>query len=159
MQPYAERSAFLALIEEQAIIPEELLPAPSTTTESGPPGPCDIAALDELLERLRHVQIYLSQYPDEAEEKLIGQILDFAKMLKSKIPMTSTHDQFESSRMLRVALVQVPTTMLQRIQRNPRTIVVICYFYATALAVAPLFPAMGAMVSQISIYILSVLIT
>ena len=59
MQPYAERSAFLTLIEEQAIIPEALLPAPTATTETRPPEPCDLAALDELLERLRDVQSYI----------------------------------------------------------------------------------------------------
>jgi hypothetical protein len=149
MQPYAERSAFLALIEEQAIIPEEMLPAPSTTTESRKPLPRDVTALDELIDRLKDVKIYLNP-EDEAEEALLDQVLEFATMLKGKIPMISTDDQFESSRLLRVALVKVPVAMLQRIRINPRTIVVICYFYATALAVAPLFPAMGAMVSQMS---------
>jgi hypothetical protein len=147
MQPYAERSAFLTLIEEQAIIPEQLLPAPSTTTESESPGSHDLAALDELMERLQDVKVYLSSCHNEAEETLLNQIIEFARMLKSKIPMTATHEQFESSRMLRVALVTVPLTLFQRIRRNPGTIVVLSYFYATALAVAPLFPAMGAMAS------------
>jgi hypothetical protein len=150
MQPFAERSVFLALIEEQAIIPEEMLPAPSTTTESRKPLPRDVAALDELIDRLQDVEIYLAANEGEAEGALINQVLEFAKMLKGKIPMISTDDQFESSRVLRVALVKVPVEMLQRIRINPRTIVAISYFYATALAVAPLFPAMGAMVSRLA---------
>jgi hypothetical protein len=153
MTPYKENSAFINLIEEQDVIPDNLQPLPPTSTESPHPTHEDMSALDELLRHLEDVKHYIRGH--EEEENLLDQIIKFAMMLKGKIPMTSTSEQFEASRMLRIALITVPNSLLSRIRREPRTIVVAAYFYTSALAVQPLFPAMGAMVFPPSFLLLS----
>lgn len=145
MQPFAEKSHFVTLIEEQAVIPDDLQPLPPTSDHSSEPHLDDINAITELIERLGDVKDYVVGY--EEETGLIDQILEFALMLRAKVPMTSTEDQFSSSRLLRVALVTIPVALLRRVRRDPLSIVVAAHFYAAALAVQPLFPAMGAMAS------------
>lgn len=145
MQPFAEKSHFVTLIEEQAVIPDELQPLPPTSEHSAKPHLDDINALTELTERLEDVKDYVVGH--EEETGLIDQIIEFALMLRTKVPMTSTEEQFSSSRLLRVALVTIPVALLRRVRRDPLSIVVAAHFYAAALAVQPLFPAMGAMAS------------
>lgn len=144
MEPYKERSCFINLIEERHVVPDELQPLPPTTTESEMPKMEDTAALLELIARLDEVSAYISGHEDE--EKILEQITSFALMLQRKLPMTDTSEQFEASRMLRFACINLPSTLLKKVRREPRAIITAAYFFAAAMAVQPLFPAMGAMV-------------
>ncbi|KAH6671683.1 hypothetical protein B0J14DRAFT_78958 [Halenospora varia] len=143
MEPYKERSCFINLIEERHVVPDELQPLPPTTTESEMPKMEDTAALLELIARLEEVSAYISGHEDE--EKILEQITSFALMLQRKLPMTDTSEQFEASRMLRFACINLPSTLLKKVRREPRAIITAAYFFAAAMAVQPLFPAMGAM--------------
>ncbi|RDL36205.1 Uncharacterized protein BP5553_06817 [Venustampulla echinocandica] len=143
MRPYKENSCFVNLIEARDVVPEALQPLPPTSTESEEPAEEHVDALKELIVRLHDVKRYIEGH--EEEQKLLDQIIGFAMMIESKLPMTSTHEQFESSKMLRMAIITVPPKLLQRVRRDPATIIVAAYFFAATLAVQPLFPAMGAM--------------
>ncbi|CAG8958598.1 hypothetical protein HYFRA_00009915 [Hymenoscyphus fraxineus] len=130
MQPYADRSHFVTLIEEQAIVPPELQPLPPTSEHSAEPNRNDIEALDELISRLGEVKIYVEGH--EEELSLLDKILDFALMLKAKVPMTNTDEQYSSSRLLRVALVTIPVNLIRRVRRDALSI------FFGHLALAPL---------------------
>ncbi|KAG9237986.1 hypothetical protein BJ875DRAFT_515840 [Amylocarpus encephaloides] len=145
MRPFMEQSAFISLIEEQDVTPEHLQPLLPTATDTDKPDPQNISDLDELLLRLQDVKSYLTGYNAEQELELLEKIIEFTTTLRSKTPMTRVEDQFETSKLLRMAVVTLPPTLSRKIRRDPKAMVVSAYFYGTALVVQPLFPAMGAM--------------
>jgi hypothetical protein len=146
MQPYKEHSCFVDLIEEQAVIPKNMQPLPPHTTETSKPVTKDVEALTGLLLVLNDVKQYVSGSGNQDEADLVNTIVAFVNMLQNKIPMTSTEEQFQASRMIRTAIVAVPAKFLRRVRKVPTTMIAAAYFFATTLVVQPLFPAMGAMV-------------
>lgn len=144
MRPYKENSCFVNLIEASEVVPGNLRPLPPLSTESKAPAEEHVNALKELIERLHEVKRFIEGH--EEEEELLDRIIDFATMIQGKLPMTSTDEQFESSRMLRISIVTIPPKLLRRVRRDPPAIIVSAYFFTAALAVQPLFPAMGALV-------------
>lgn len=104
-------------------------------------------------ERDRHVlnHIYnalkqLKPYVDGKieEEKGLNDLINFVQNLQTYVPIQSPEDQFEHIYPLRAWLFFLPIDFLKRVKRDPSVMILLAHFYGVALAVEPLFPAVGA---------------
>jgi hypothetical protein len=145
MRPYKKQSSFVDIIEEEEIIPDEMQPLPPTSTESRLPTGQDIESLDDLHWKLLEVREYVTGHQEE--ENMMDQILDFVNMLQAKVPITSPHEQFLATKMIRTAMAATSAGFIRRVRREPEAMIAAAFFFVTVLTTQPVFPAMGTMVS------------
>lgn len=78
------------------------------------------------------------------EEKGLNDLINFIQNLQHYVPIQSPEDQFEFIYPLRAWLFFLPIDFLKRVKRDPSVMILLAHFYGVALAVEPLFPAVGA---------------
>lgn len=93
----------------------------------------------QAVERLRR---FLAGH--EAESYWIDQLLDYLQRLHVSSPAQTPDEQFSHLYLLRKWLFWVPTTLLQRPDGQGPAMLTLSYFYATALALEPLYPDLGS---------------
>jgi len=83
---------------------------------------------------------------DTNEQALKGleDLIGFVQKLQDKIPAPTAEDQFQLMHPLRGWLFFLPIDFLRRGQTDPSVMVLLAHFYGVALAIEPLFPAVGA---------------
>lgn len=86
------------------------------------------------------------QGPDTNDQALKGleDLVSFVQELQDKIPAHSAEEQFHLMHPLREWLFFLPIDFLRRGRTDPSVMVLLAHFYGVALAVEPLFPAVGA---------------
>lgn len=80
----------------------------------------------------------------EEETKGLNDLILFVRTLAAYIPPQSAGDQFELLHPLRSWLFFLPISFSKRAREDKDVMILLAYFYAVALAVEPLFPAVGA---------------
>lgn len=95
--------------------------------------------------------VYKSLYPlrdhfQGKDEELRGleDLIGFVKGLSECVPVHSAEEQFELLHPLRTWLFFLPIDFLRKGQQDASVMVLLAHFYGVALAVEPLFPAVGA---------------
>lgn len=139
MHAWKHESEFASLMEEKEIF-----------TRS-PPTPLiadaerDRYAANHALTSLQPMVQYLSG--KEEELKKLGELINFVQQLCNRVPVDNAEEQFEILHPLRTWLFFLPIDFLRRggvRRQDPRTMVLLAHYYGVALAVEPLFPAVGA---------------
>lgn len=80
----------------------------------------------------------------DEETRGLKDLMNFVQNLQSFVPFRSEEEQFEFIHPLRTWLFFLPIDFLKRVKRDPSVMVLLAHFYGVALAVEPLFPAVGA---------------
>ncbi|KAL7269151.1 hypothetical protein RUND412_008198 [Rhizina undulata] len=102
----------------------------------------DKQILDHVSGALQQLQPYV--HGKEQETKGLKDLISFIRDLHSVLPVNGPDQQFELLHPLRSWLFFLPIDFLKRVKRDPCVMVLLAHFYAVALAVEPLFPAVGA---------------
>lgn len=79
----------------------------------------------------------------EHERKSLNELLGFIQELQSAVPIRNADDQFELLYPLRNWIFFLPLELLRHGKQDPGIMVLFAHFYGVALAVEPLFPAVG----------------
>ncbi|KAF2757154.1 hypothetical protein EJ05DRAFT_57176 [Pseudovirgaria hyperparasitica] len=90
---------------------------------------------------LRYLLAYLNHY--DQERKWVEQLLGFIERLQNSTPAQALDEQFSQLYALRKWLFWVPISLLAVRRNDAMVLTVIAYFYATALALEPMFPDVG----------------
>ncbi|KAF1954715.1 hypothetical protein CC80DRAFT_114197 [Byssothecium circinans] len=100
--------------------------------------------LSDIQESLQRLQPYLSLNRHEQEGKWVDQLRGYIDRLMNAGPASTTEEQFGQLYALRKWLFWVPISLLAAKRADATVLVVLAHFYATALALEPLFPDIGA---------------
>lgn len=98
--------------------------------------------LGNTIHSLEQLQQSLSAH--EAESYWIGQLLSYMQRLQASSPASNPDEQFSHLYLLRKWLFWVPTLLLQRQGGQGPAMLTLAHFYATALALEPLYPDLGS---------------
>jgi hypothetical protein len=95
-------------------------------------------ALTDIHASLQRLQPYLSQ--NDQETKWVDQLKGYLDRLRSSGQAQSPEEQFNQLYALRKWLFWVPISLLAAKRGDVNVLVVLAHFYATALALEPMFP-------------------
>lgn len=137
MQPWKEESRFLRFIDEHLTLPSPQASAlaPATTI-----GHEETVLLGRAYHALARIHPYTASI--EGGSRRAEELMTFLQSLRGVHTPTS-EQLFEVLQPLRAWLFWLPTTMLQTPHSDSITMALLAQFYATALAVDPLFPVLG----------------
>lgn len=139
MQAWKHESIFAEFISEEDVIgspPSSMRPQPAVSTNER------YMILSNTTQALQQLQQMLAGH--EAESYWIGQLLQYLQRLQSSQPAISPDEQFSHLYLLRKWLFWVPVLLLQRQGGQGPAMLTLAHFYATALAVAHLYPDLGS---------------
>jgi hypothetical protein len=142
MQPWKHESLFADYINEQGAIPNlsYMNPAGSIVT---PDARREHLGIIQLIQSsLQRLSPYLTQH--EQEGKWVDQLKAHIEKLRISSPPQTSQEQFQQLYYLRKWLFWVPISLLAARRRDVIVLLVLAHFYATALALEPLFPSIGA---------------
>ncbi|KAI9701028.1 MAG: hypothetical protein M1836_001696 [Candelina mexicana] len=100
-----------------------------------------LSTLKKVHRSLQRVQPFVVAKTEQS--KLLDELISFVRGLRDSLTGRSAEEQFEALRPLRDWLFWLPVSFLQHARNNIYALVVLAHFYAVALAVEPLFPAIG----------------
>ncbi|KIV99743.1 hypothetical protein, variant [Verruconis gallopava] len=139
-QSWPEQSSIAELIEQQG------LAGPSTfaneATIFSPEGRQEhLNTLHKITAALVKLQPYLATC--EQESRWIDQLAGYIERLRTSNPPVNSEEQFAQLYALRKWLFWMPVTLLSSKKGDIFTLLVLSHFYATALAIEPMFPNIG----------------
>lgn len=137
MQPWKEESNFLDFINEHSTLPSSqfLSMAPTTTLHTE-----EFLLLGRAYDAIMKIHPYTTA--KDGGSGRTGGLMAFLQHLRGVVAPTN-EQLFEVLLSLRAWLFWLPTMMLQSHEADSVTMAVLAQFYATALAVEPLFPVLG----------------
>ena len=89
-------------------------------------------------------QLQMSLIGQENEQQQVTDLLKYVQCLQALNPAQTADEQFSHLYQLRKRLFWVPVFLLQSQSRQGSATLTIAHFYATALALEPLFPDLGS---------------
>lgn len=98
--------------------------------------------LTNTIQALEQLQQSLSAH--EAESYWVAQLLSYMQRLQASSPASNPDEQFSHLYLLRKWLFWVPALLLQRHGGQGPAMLTLAHFYATALALEPLYPDLGS---------------
>jgi hypothetical protein len=142
MQPWRHESMFADYIAEHS-------PMPNKSFMHGLSSPISQAARDEHLRTLSTIQAslqrlqpYLNRH--DQEYKWSDQLRGYIDRLKASNPAQTAEEQFGQLYALRKWLFWVPISLLAAKRGDVTVMVVLAHFYATAVALEPMFRDIGS---------------
>lgn len=142
MQPWIRESRYADLITELGSSTSSNFTNSSGTRVAPETRQEHLETLQHIYSSLGRLQPYLAGH--EQESRWVEQLKSYVQRLRSSSPASSTEEQFSQLYPLRKWLFWIPVTLLQSRSRDFSVLVVLAYFYATAIALEPLFPDVGA---------------
>jgi hypothetical protein len=100
-----------------------------------------MSTLHNITAALVKLQPYLATC--EQESRWIDQLAGYIERLRTSNPPTNSEEQFAQLYALRKWLFWMPVTLLSSRKGDIFTLLVLSHFYATALAIEPMFPNIG----------------
>lgn len=99
-----------------------------------------ISTLSDVQDSLQRLQPYLSLNRHEQEGKWVDQLRGYIERLRTAGAAQTAEEQFTQLYALRKWLFWVPISLLAAKRTDATVLVVLAHFYATALALEPMFP-------------------
>lgn len=138
MQPWRHESLFADYIAEHTPMPNRHFMNPISTPISPEARREHMNALVDIHASLQRLQPYLTR--NEQESKWVDQLKGYLDRLRSSNQPQSPEEQFNQLYALRKWLFWVPISLLAAKRGDVNVLVVLAHFYATALALEPMFP-------------------
>ena len=142
MQPWRQESIFADYIASQGLMSHQISGHASGTHVTSEARQQHLMTLQSLQGSLQRLQPYLTGNEDLAS--WIQQLQSYVHRLQSSAPAQTAETQFSYLYVLRKWLFWVPITLLGSQRRDFSVLLVLAYFYTSALALEPLFPDVGA---------------
>ena len=140
MESWEDESSLAELINQQNLVGQS-----SFTNEATLLGADSrqehVSTLHNITAALVKLQPYLSQC--EQESRWIDQLAGYVERLRTSTPPANCEEQFAQLYALRKWLFWMPVTLLSSRKGDIFTLLVLSHFYATALAIQPMFPNIG----------------
>ncbi|KAJ5062046.1 hypothetical protein J3E74DRAFT_38957 [Bipolaris maydis] len=138
MQPWRHESLFADYIAEHTPMPDRHFMNPISTPISPEAHREHINTLVDIHASLQRLQPYLVH--NEQESKWVDQLKGYLDRLRSSGQAQSPEEQFNQLYALRKWLFWVPISLLAAKRGDIIVLVILAHFYATALALEPMFP-------------------
>ncbi|KAH0547911.1 hypothetical protein GP486_008348, partial [Trichoglossum hirsutum] len=142
MRAWKLESQFADFMNEQVTFPSIQTSPTMALGSNREPRREDVVALQHTFASLQRVGSYLAGKHDETQH--LNELMSFVRSLRQALPVQSPAEQFELLHPLRAWLLWLPIVYSRRVNRDPSVALLVAHFYAVALAVEPLFPAIGA---------------
>ncbi|TGZ79403.1 hypothetical protein EX30DRAFT_308912 [Ascodesmis nigricans] len=137
MQAWRHQSCFSDLIAEKEYFNMSLSHFQTTVDPAR-----DRNIASHVHSRLRSLEGYFSGKGQES--RALAALKEFIEKVWSEVPVKTQEEQFKLLHPLRSFLFFLPIDFLRRGQSDVSTMVLLAYFFGVALAVEPLFPAVGS---------------
>ncbi|KAK7187947.1 hypothetical protein DPSP01_003163 [Paraphaeosphaeria sporulosa] len=144
MQSWRHESMFADYIAEQAPLPGKSFMNQSYSPISSETRREHLTILSDVQNSLARLQPYLSLTRHEQEGKWVEQLRNYIERLRASGAAQTAEEQFGQLYALRKWLFWVPISLLAAKHTDATVMVVLAHFYATALALEPMFPEIGA---------------
>ena len=138
MQPWRHESLFADYIAEHTPMPNRHFMNPTSTPITAEARREHLNALVDIHASLQRLQPYLVR--NDQESKWVDQLKGYLDRLRSSAQPQSPEEQFNQLYALRKWLFWVPISLLAAKRGDVNVLVVLAHFYATALALEPMFP-------------------
>jgi hypothetical protein len=138
MQPWRHESLFADYIAEHTPMPNRHFMNPISTPISQDARREHLNALTDIHASLQRLQPYLSR--NDQETKWVDQLKGYLDRLRASNQPQTPEEQFNQLYALRKWLFWVPISLLAAKRGDVNVLVVLAHFYATALALEPMFP-------------------
>ncbi|KAF2196378.1 hypothetical protein GQ43DRAFT_259724 [Delitschia confertaspora ATCC 74209] len=142
MQPWQHESIFEEYIVRHSPMTHKNLLDPIGSPISQEARREHLAIITDIHHHLQRLQHHLSRYDQEG--KWVDQLRGYIERLRSSNPPQTAEEQFSQLYALRKWLFWVPISLLASKRNDITVMVVLGHFYATALAIEPMFPDIGA---------------
>ncbi|KAF2816006.1 uncharacterized protein BDZ99DRAFT_377424 [Mytilinidion resinicola] len=142
MQPWKHESLFADYIIEQGAIPNQNYMNPAGSIVTPDVRRDQLATIQLIQSSLQRISPYLTQY--EQEGKWVEQLKAHIEKLRISNPPQGSQEQFQQLYYLRKWLFWVPISLLAARRGDVIVLLVLAHFYATALALEPMFSSIGA---------------
>jgi hypothetical protein len=144
MQQWRHESVFAEYIAEHTPMPNKSFMNPVSSPISPESRRGDLHVLLDIQDSLQRLQPYLSLNRHEQEGKWVEQLRRYIDRLRTAGAAQTAEEQFGQLYALRKWLFWVPISLLAARNADATVLVVLAHFYATSLALEPLFPDIGA---------------
>jgi hypothetical protein len=138
MQPWRHESLFADYIAEHTPMSDRHFMNPISTPLSQDARREHLNALIDIHASLQRLQPYLNR--NDQETKWVDQLKGYLDRLRVSNEPQSPEEQFNQLYALRKWLFWVPISLLAAKRGDVNVLVVLAHFYATALALEPMFP-------------------
>ncbi|KAF2461891.1 hypothetical protein BDY21DRAFT_277177 [Lineolata rhizophorae] len=142
MQPWKHESIFADYVSELGLGSNVAFANPSGFQITEDARREHLSVLSQIRSSLSHLQPYLSRH--DQESKWVEQLKTYMERLRSANAPRSPEEQFSQLYSFRKWLFWVPISLLSSRKGDMMALVVLAYFYATALALEPIFADVGA---------------
>ncbi|KAI9690425.1 MAG: hypothetical protein M1822_009388 [Bathelium mastoideum] len=142
MQPWKQESIFADYIASQGLMSHQISGHSSGTAVTPETRQQHLLILQNLHASLQRLQTILTS--NEELASWMQQLQSYVQRLQSSSPAQTAEQQFSYLYVLRKWLFWVPIKLLGSQHRDFSVLLVLAYFYTTALALEPLFPDVGA---------------
>ncbi|CAE7031349.1 hypothetical protein PTNB73_05256 [Pyrenophora teres f. teres] len=138
MQSWRHESLFADYIAEHTPMPNRHFMNPSSTPITAEARREQLNVLVDIHASLQRLQPYLVR--NDQESKWVDQLKGYLDRLRSSAQPQTPEEQFNQLYALRKWLFWVPISLLAAKRGDVNVLVVLAHFYATALALEPMFP-------------------
>ncbi|KAF1947426.1 hypothetical protein EJ02DRAFT_333941 [Clathrospora elynae] len=138
MQPWRHESLFADYIAEHSPMPNRHFMNPISTPITQEARTEQLSTLTDIQASLQRLQPYLVR--NDQETKWVDQLKGYLDRLRESNQPQTPEEQFNQLYALRKWLFWVPISLLAAKRGDVNVLVVLAHFYATALALEPMFP-------------------
>ena len=142
MQPWRHESLFADYIAEHSPMPHKSFMSPISLPVSQEARREHLGTISEIHASLQRLQPYLSRHDQEG--KWVDQLRGYIERLRASSPPQTAEEQFGQLYALRKWLFWVPISLLAAKRGDVTVLVVLAHFYATAVALEPMFSDIGS---------------
>ncbi|KAK5016387.1 hypothetical protein LTR60_002426 [Cryomyces antarcticus] len=142
MQPWRHESMFAGHIIEQGLTAPQAFPNATGYPVTQESRREQQATLQHIAHSLQRIRSYLAGI--EQGLLWIDRLRDYIERLRTSNPAQTSEEQFGQLYTLRKWLFWVPVYLVQSQGRDVHVLLVLAYFYATALALEPMYPEIGS---------------
>lgn len=142
MQPWKHESLFSNYITEQGVVPYQSFMNPTGSLVTQETRREHLGIIQLIHSSLQRLQPYLARH--EQESKWVDQLKAYIERLRASSSPQTAEEQFSQLYALRKWLFWVPISLLAARRGDVTVLLVLAHFYATALALEPIFPDVGS---------------
>jgi hypothetical protein len=142
MQSWRHESMFADYISEHSPMPNKNFMNPISSPTSHEARKEHLNVLTDIHGSLQRLQPYLSRH--DQESKWVDQLKGYVERLRASSSPQTAAEQYNQLYALRKWLFWVPISLLAAKRGDVTVLVVLAHFYATAVALEPMYPDVGS---------------